>query len=62
MITGEPIPAESAAGSPLIGATVNGTGSMDHAGRKVGSDTLLAQIVQMVGGGPAIAGAHSAAG
>lgn len=48
MLTGEPIPVEKAAGEKVIGATVNGTGSMLIRAEKVGADTLLAQIVQMV--------------
>jgi Cu+-exporting ATPase len=48
MVTGEPIPAEKTAGARLIGATVNGTGSLLMRAEKVGSDTLLAQIVRMV--------------
>lgn len=48
MITGEPIPVEKQVGDSAIGATVNGTGSLIIEARRVGSDTLLAQIVQMV--------------
>jgi Cu+-exporting ATPase len=48
MITGEPIPLEKDAGSRVIGATVNTTGSLVMRAEKVGSDTLLAQIVRMV--------------
>lgn len=48
MVTGEPLPVEKSAGSNLIGATVNGTGSMIMKAQKVGSDTLLSQIVHMV--------------
>lgn len=48
MVTGEPIPVEKQAGTRLIGATVNGTGSLLMRAEKVGSDTVLAQIVQMV--------------
>jgi len=48
MITGEPIPAEKLAGSPVTGATVNQTGTFLMRAQKVGSDTLLARIVQMV--------------
>ncbi|MFA5802665.1 MAG: heavy metal translocating P-type ATPase [Thermoleophilia bacterium] len=48
MVTGEPIPVAKAAGERLIGATVNGTGSLLMRAEKVGSDTLLAQIVRMV--------------
>ena len=49
MVTGEPIPAAKTPGDKLIGATVNGTGSLLMQTEKVGADTLLAQIVQMVG-------------
>jgi Cu+-exporting ATPase len=49
MVTGEPIPVAKLAGEKLIGATVNGTGSLLMRAEKVGSDTLLAEIVQMVG-------------
>ena len=48
MITGEPIPTAKVAGESLIGATVNGTGSLIMRAEKVGSDTLLAQIIAMV--------------
>ncbi|MEO8211548.1 MAG: heavy metal translocating P-type ATPase [Myxococcales bacterium] len=48
MITGEPIPVEKVAGDRLIGATVNGTGGLVMKAERVGGDTLLAQIVQMV--------------
>ena len=48
MVTGEPIPAEKRAGDPLIGATVNGTGSLLMRAERVGADTLLSQIVHMV--------------
>ncbi|HET7698968.1 MAG TPA: heavy metal translocating P-type ATPase [Vicinamibacterales bacterium] len=49
MVTGEPIPVEKIAGSPVTGGTVNGTGSVVMEARRVGADTLLAQIVRMVG-------------
>jgi Cu+-exporting ATPase len=49
MITGEPIPVEKGPGSRVIGATVNGTGSLIMRAERVGSETLLAQIVRMVG-------------
>jgi Cu+-exporting ATPase len=49
MITGESMPVEKRAGDRLIGATVNGTGGLVMRAERVGSDTLLAQIVQMVG-------------
>ncbi|MFZ0256540.1 MAG: heavy metal translocating P-type ATPase [Gammaproteobacteria bacterium] len=48
MITGEPIPVEKAPAETVIGATVNGTGSLIIEAQKVGADTLLSQIVQMV--------------
>ena len=48
MITGEPIPVEKNAGDRVIGATVNATGSLIMEARRVGSDTLLAQIVHLV--------------
>ncbi len=48
MVTGESIPVEKAAGARLIGATVNGTGSLLMRAERVGADTLLAQIVHMV--------------
>lgn len=48
MVTGEPIPVSKSQGEKLIGATVNGTGSLLMKAEKVGADTLLAQIVQMV--------------
>ncbi|MFI5089953.1 MAG: heavy metal translocating P-type ATPase [Terriglobales bacterium] len=48
MVTGESVPVEKTAGSRLIGATVNGTGSMIMRAERVGSETLLAQIVKMV--------------
>jgi Cu+-exporting ATPase len=48
MITGEPIPVEKQTGDKIIGATVNGTGALVIEARRVGGDTLLAQIVQMV--------------
>ncbi|MCF6289985.1 MAG: heavy metal translocating P-type ATPase [Desulfobacterales bacterium] len=48
MISGEPIPVEKGPGDPVVGATVNGTGSLIMLADKVGSETLLARIVQMV--------------
>ena len=48
MVTGEPIPVEKHARDRLIGATVNGTGSLLMRAEKVGADTLLSQIVHMV--------------
>jgi Cu+-exporting ATPase len=49
MVTGEPIPVEKTAGAPVTGGTINGTGSIVMEAQRVGSDTLLAQIVRMVG-------------
>ncbi len=48
MVTGEPIPVEKKPGDRLIGATINGTGGFIMRAERVGSDTLLAQIVRMV--------------
>lgn len=48
MLTGEPLPVEKENGSKITGATINGTGSLVMRAEKVGADTLLAQIVQMV--------------
>ncbi|MGH8119063.1 MAG: HAD-IC family P-type ATPase, partial [Gammaproteobacteria bacterium] len=48
MVTGEPIPISKREHDNLIGATVNGTGSLVMEAKRVGSDTLLAQIVHMV--------------
>lgn len=48
MITGEPVPVEKTAGDTLTGATINGTGSLVMEARRVGADTMLAQIVDMV--------------
>ncbi|MBS1789989.1 MAG: heavy metal translocating P-type ATPase [Acidobacteria bacterium] len=49
MVTGEPIPVEKEPGSKVTGGTVNGTGSFVMRAERVGSETLLAQIVRMVG-------------
>lgn len=49
MITGESIPIEKSTGSKVIGATINGTGSFIMQAERVGSETLLARIVQLVG-------------
>jgi Cu+-exporting ATPase len=49
MVTGEPIPVEKTAGSRVTGGTVNGTGGFVMRAERVGADTLLAQIVRMVG-------------
>ncbi|WP_271879930.1 copper-transporting P-type ATPase [Phaeobacter italicus] len=48
MITGEPVPIEKVAGDPLTGATINGTGSLVMQATRVGADTILSQIVEMV--------------
>ena len=48
MVTGEPIAVEKTVGEAVIGATINGTGSLLMRAEKVGADTLLAQIVHMV--------------
>jgi P-type Cu+ transporter len=48
MITGEPMPVSKHAGEKLIGATVNQTGSFLMRAERIGSETVLAQIVQMV--------------
>jgi Cu+-exporting ATPase len=48
MVTGEPIPVEKGSGDRVIGATVNGTGGLVMEAERVGADTLLARIVQMV--------------
>jgi Cu+-exporting ATPase len=48
MITGEPIPVEKVQGSKVTGGTVNGTGTFVMRAERVGSDTLLAQIVRLV--------------
>jgi Cu+-exporting ATPase len=49
MVSGEPIPVEKTAGSKIVGGTVNGTGGMLMQAERVGGDTLLSQIVRMVG-------------
>jgi Cu+-exporting ATPase len=48
MVTGEPIPVEKHAGDRVVGATVNGTGSLIMRAEKVGAETLLSRIVAMV--------------
>jgi Cu+-exporting ATPase len=48
MVTGEPIPVEKAAGSRVTGGTINGTGGFVMRAERVGADTLLARIVQLV--------------
>ena len=49
MVTGEPVPVAKAPGDHVTGATINGTGSLVFRAERVGSDTLLARIVHMVG-------------
>jgi Cu+-exporting ATPase len=49
MITGESIPVEKEPGTKVIGATINATGSFVMRAERIGSDTLLARIVQLVG-------------
>ena len=48
MITGEPIPAFKEVGQKVIGATLNGSGSLIMRAERIGSETMLSQIVQMV--------------
>ncbi len=48
MITGEPIPVEKTSGDEVVGATINGTGALSIRAGKVGNDTVLSQIIQMV--------------
>lgn len=48
MISGEPLPVEKVAGDAVTGATINGTGSFVIEATRVGADTMLAQIVEMV--------------
>jgi P-type Cu+ transporter len=48
MLTGEPMPVEKTAGARVVGATMNGTGALVMRAEKVGSATVLAQIVQLV--------------
>lgn len=48
MITGEPVPVEKVEGASVTGATINGAGSFIMTATRVGSDTLLSQIVEMV--------------
>jgi Cu+-exporting ATPase len=49
MVTGEPVPAAKNPGERITGATINGSGSLVFRAERVGSDTLLARIVHMVG-------------
>jgi heavy metal translocating P-type ATPase len=48
MISGEPIPVEKSADTEVVGGTVNGTGALTFRATKVGGDTMLAQIINMV--------------
>ena len=48
MVTGEPMPVTKRAGDTVIGATINGTGSLRVRAAKVGADTMLAQIIRLV--------------
>ena len=49
MVTGEPVPVEKEPGNKVTGATVNGTGSFVMRAERVGAETLLSQIVKLVG-------------
>lgn len=49
MLTGEPVPVAKTAGDRVTGATINGNGSLVMRAERIGSDTLLAKIVHMVG-------------
>jgi len=49
MVTGEPLPVEKVADAQVTGGTVNGTGTIVIEAQRVGADTLLAQIVRLVG-------------
>jgi Cu+-exporting ATPase len=49
MVTGEPMPSEKEPGSPVTGGTINTTGTLLVRADRIGADTLLAQIVRMVG-------------
>jgi Cu+-exporting ATPase len=49
MVTGEPVPVEKTAGESVVGGTMNGAGGLVMRAERVGADTLLAQIVKMVG-------------
>jgi Cu+-exporting ATPase len=48
MVTGEPLPVTKQAGDPVIGATINTTGSLRVRAARVGADTMLAQIIRLV--------------
>ncbi|HLP68383.1 MAG TPA: heavy metal translocating P-type ATPase, partial [Rhizobium sp.] len=49
MISGEPVPVEKGAGATVIGGTINTSGSFRFRAEKVGADTMLSQIIRMVG-------------
>ena len=49
MVTGEPMPVEKETGARVTGGTINGTGTLVMRAERVGAETLLAQIVRMVG-------------
>lgn len=49
MLTGEPLPVEKEPGAPVSGGTLNGSGALVVEARRVGGDTLLARIVELVG-------------
>ncbi|SEQ14467.1 Cu+-exporting ATPase [Ectothiorhodospira magna] len=48
MITGEPVPVDKSVGATVVGGTINGQGAMTLKAQRVGSDTVLAQIIRMV--------------
>ena len=48
MVTGESLPAERKKGDPVIGATINISGTLKYRATKIGKDTLLSQIIKMV--------------
>lgn len=48
MLTGEPMPVEKGPGDPVTGATLNGNGSFRFRAARVGSDTVLAQVIRLV--------------
>ena len=48
MVTGESMLVTKSVGDTVIGATINGTGALKYRATKVGSDTMLAQIIKLV--------------
>jgi len=48
MITGEPLPAEKGPGDEVVGGTINGAGSFLYQARRIGGDTVLARIIELV--------------